>query len=613
MGLSEPVFGLRGSSGDESGPLRLVGLLVLAGLGFGFGLTTLLQLRMPGDPGWIRGLALLGYVVFTLTLLGGSYWLFRASYDARDVWRVVAWCLLGIGPVAIVALLTVQYQRALGVELARAWFVVVELSGVGALGGMLTGVYDVRRTTAHERRRVVSDRMEALVTASPLALISVSSDGVVQSWNPAAERMFGYDAAEVVGEPYPIVPDSRREEFDDHLERTNRGEVLRGVETKRERADGSLVDVSLWTAPIQNGDEDVTGTVVALADISDRKARERELRMFQKAVEQARNSILITDTDGVVQYANPAFEDQTGYTRQEAVGQTPAIVNSGKQPPEFYADLWQTILAGEEWHARIVNSRKSGELYEVNQTITPIVDEDGEIEHFVAIEDDVTDQVRRQQQLQVLQRVLRHNLRNDMTVVLGHADRLLHEDQDSATWRRSVERIQETAEELLDLGEKVRMTRQSLPDEVAHRSTIDATSLLADLAEEYRRSFPEATVTCRVDVERCPVDGTIETALSELLDNAIHHSDTDAPTVELSVRTVDGGDWVELRVADDGPGIPDEERAVLRRGAETALLHGSGLGLWLVNWTVTAAGGEVEIDSSETYGSVVTVRVPVRD
>ncbi|MEA5386733.1 PAS domain S-box protein [Haloarculaceae archaeon H-GB2-1] len=533
-------------------------------------------------------------------------------YSDRAVWRVVGWCLLGLLPVVVVSFLTVLYQRSFGVSLARTWFVVVQLSGIGALGGLLTGVYDVRRVTAHERRRAVSGEMEALVSASPLALISVSTEGIVQNWNPAAERMFGYDAEEVVGERYPLVPDSFDDEFDDHLERVNSGETIRGVETKRQHRNGSLLDVSIWTAPIREEDE-VTGTIVALADISDRKRRERELRTFQQAVEQARNSILITDTDGNIQYVNPAFEEQTGYTREEAVGDTPAIVNSGKQPPSFYEDLWKTILDGDDWHARIVNERKSGELYEVNQTITPIFDEDGTVEHFVAIEVDVTDEVRRRQQLQVLQRVLRHNLRNDMTVVLGHVERLRQEEATSSAWLDSVDKIEATAEELLALGEKVRTTRQALADDTQHRHSIDVAELVPTLAETASERYPQATISSTVDATDCPVDGSIETALEELLDNAVRHSDRAAPTVDLSARCIEDGDWIEIRVADDGPGIPDEEREVLRRGAETALLHGTGLGLWLVNWTVTAAGGEVSIDVSETYGTVVTVRTPIRD
>lgn len=109
------------------------------------------------------------------------------------------------------------------------------------------------------------------------------------------------------------------------------------------------------------------------------------LQTFYEAVEQAGHSIYMTDRAGVIQYVNPAFEEITGYSAEEAIGATPAILNSGVHDDSFYADLWETILSGQVWNETIVNARKDGEQYYAEQTIAPITDGSGEIAYFVAI------------------------------------------------------------------------------------------------------------------------------------------------------------------------------------------------------------------------------------
>ncbi len=114
------------------------------------------------------------------------------------------------------------------------------------------------------------------------------------------------------------------------------------------------------------------------------------LRSFKRAVEQAGHSIYITDTDGTIRYVNPAFEATTGYSAAEALGARPAILKSGEHDDAFYENLWETILDGDVWQSEIVNERKDGSRYVVNQTIAPI-HVDGEIVRFVAVNADITD------------------------------------------------------------------------------------------------------------------------------------------------------------------------------------------------------------------------------
>ncbi|AKH96797.1 PAS/PAC sensor signal transduction histidine kinase [Halanaeroarchaeum sulfurireducens] len=140
--------------------------------------------------------------------------------------------------------------------------------------------------------------------------------------------------------------------------------------------------------------------LLILRDISERKEAQLGLRRFKQAAEAAGHAVYITDAEGTIEYVNPAFESTTGYTAEEAMGKTPSIMKSGEMSTDYYADLWDTILAGDVWEEELINRRKDGELYHAHQTIAPITDHEGEIQSFVAIQTDISERVRRRQEAQ---------------------------------------------------------------------------------------------------------------------------------------------------------------------------------------------------------------------
>ncbi len=143
----------------------------------------------------------------------------------------------------------------------------------------------------------------------------------------------------------------------------------------------------------------LVGIILGWYDVQNRM-QTKELRVFREAVEHSGHSIYITEPDGTIEYVNPAYEDQTGYDREEAVGDDPSILQSGEHDDAFYEELWETILSGEVWTGEAINQTRDGENYVVNQTIAPVTDEHSEVEHFVAINADVSDQRRRQRELE---------------------------------------------------------------------------------------------------------------------------------------------------------------------------------------------------------------------
>jgi len=262
--------------------------------------------------------------------------------------------------------------------------------------------------------------------------------------------------------------------------------------------------------------------------------------------------------------------------------------------PDSALDSLSSVLPGvdldEDRQLVDVTVDRRRRTYEV--TLSPVTDQHGRRLGRTVTVSDVTGRVRRRQRLEVLNRVLRHNLRNDMTVVIGYADILaerLPPDQHGPT-----DTIRTRSNKLLSLGEKARTVERVMAG-IDDGSRFDVAATARDRVAELRAAFDAGSVDVAAP-ESLPVSGSESAAkllVDELVENALEHGGDD-PTVGVSVRAVDA-DLVVV-VEDDGPGVPDYERSVVEAGGESPLQHGSGLGLWAVRWTVDALGGELTFD-----------------
>jgi signal transduction histidine kinase len=219
----------------------------------------------------------------------------------------------------------------------------------------------------------------------------------------------------------------------------------------------------------------------------------------------------------------------------------------------------------------------------------------------------------REQRLQVFNRVLRHNLRNDMTVVVNYAEFVAEETDDDAV-REAADKIAERGWGLVDLSEKARQVGAALEggEETGPVET-DVPSVVADAATAVRDEHPDADISVEsADVPSARAIPALDTAVENVCENAVEHNDDPAVSVSVEAAT-DDQRWVRIEVADDGSGIPNHERAVLTEGEETDLEHGSGLGLWLVNWVVERSGGRLTFADNEPNGSVVRMDLQLAD
>ncbi len=247
--------------------------------------------------------------------------------------------------------------------------------------------------------------------------IFISEKGICIEQNQTAERMFGYSTSEALGRYGTdwIVPEDRE------LVMKN---MLSGNEVPYEvtalRKDGSTFPAAIRGKMMFYKGKNVR--VTSMSNISDQKKAEMTLQKLSTAIEQSTNSVVITDKSGIIEYVNRAFELTTGYSKEEAVGKSPAIMKSGKHDKSFYEKMWNTILSGGIFTANLINKKKNGELYEVEQTIAPLIDIQGNITHFVANEKDISE--RRYVERNLQQQFQFANALNKIAeVIIGTEDR----------------------------------------------------------------------------------------------------------------------------------------------------------------------------------------------
>lgn len=215
--------------------------------------------------------------------------------------------------------------------------------------------------------------------------------------------------------------------------------------------------------------------------------------------------------------------------------------------------------------------------------------------------------------LTVINRVLRHDIRNRANVMDLYAE-LIEEDHSDAAQKAGKIRGQTT--EITRIGEKARKIEQLIQSQQAERNTISVESATRRAIESVRSQYPEADIEVSlIDAGTVRANPLIDAAIKNVVENAVEHHTDETPTVTVTTDRLSRGgtDYVEVEIADDGPGIPDSEVAVLERGFETSLEHVSGLGLWLVHWVVTASDGNVEFVENEPSGSIVRLQFESTD
>jgi PAS domain S-box-containing protein len=465
-----------------------------------------------------------------------------------------------------------------------------------------------RNQQVEEQLRTERNRFEAVFDAIPEPVVNTvieHGEERVKRVNRTFENTFGYTEQTARDQPITdiIIPEGAGDTSPTSL---HDGSEPR--EVRCETADG-VGEFLFRRVPVDSPES--REYIHLYVDITSQKQRQQELERYERLVENLPIGVFRTTPgpEGEFRLVNQGFVDIfEGSSRAEFTELSVADIYVDPTDRERFSNqlLEQGSVDGLELQLQTVDGNP------IWCEISAIaVEEDGETVFELALQD-ITERKERQQQLAVLNRVLRHNLRNGMNVIRGNTS-LLSEQIDNPELQNHVTAIEQRVENLEQLSEKAGTVRSLFDQGREVNVTCDVGELLSELKAEFDESHPTARLTIEpFDPVAVRADVRLKMALLEIVDNAVVHNDQAEPAITVGVgrsETKGSDDWVDITITDNGPGIPDDERRAIETGEETPLQHGTGLGLWLVYWTVSLLGGEITIADHAT-GTRIILTLP---
>ena len=357
-------------------------------------------------------------------------------------------------------------------------------------------------------------------------------------------------------------------------------------------------------------------------------------QQLSTAIEQTAESVVITDTEGTITYVNPAFEQNTGYSQDEAIKQKVNILKSGEQGDDFYQELWETISAGQVWHGHIVNKKKDGTLYTEETTITPVRNERGDIVNYVAVQRDVTREIQMEEQLRRSQRMeaigqltagIAHDFNNLLTAINGFAELIQQQvSPDSSTYEMTG-KILRSGQHAADL---VRQLLAFSRKQVIQPQILNLNSIVGNVDKMLQRTISE---TIEVDIILAPDLWPIEAdpaQIEQIIINLVVNARDAMPSGgKLTIETTnvflddayitnhlgaEPGAHILLSVSDTGCGMSEDVQAHIFEPFFTTkeVSEGTGLGLSTVFGIVKQNGGNIWVYSEEGMGTTFKIYLP---
>lgn len=353
------------------------------------------------------------------------------------------------------------------------------------------------------------------------------------------------------------------------------------------------------------------------AKLAEREAQLKEtvedLKLKEQAMDEAPIGITIAETDGEdtpLIYVNERFENLTGYG-SSMLGEDCRFLQGEETDPDTVAAMREAIDARRSVSVDILNYRRNGRKFWNNLYIAPIRDDDERSTQFVGFQTDITRRKIKERRLEVMNRVLSHNLRNKMNVIEGYLG-LLKDEYDEADTPEQLEHVSTAASDLMGLADTVQTIERILDTPTSGNTTVQLDERIEQIIGALEDQFPAVSFDLTL-----PEHGSLEveatglvTAIKEACENAAKHNDSSRPVVRVAIER-SSEDWVDIEITDNGPGIPSRELDILETG-ETALRHADRLGIWLIYWTVNRMGGELTVTDAETGGTTVRISVPAR-
>jgi len=491
-----------------------------------------------------------------------------------------------------------------------------------------------RRTA--EDQRAYEQRFRQTLEDIDLVALMVDLHGRLTFCNHFLLDLTGWRRDEVIGSDWVerFVPEEEQAAVNAVLERLGRrGEFPPEFEGEVCTRQGERRLIAWNNTLARDAKGQVIGLTAIGEDVTERRRAEGEVRKLSQAVEQSPAIVQITDRAGHIEYVNPKFTEVTGYSFDEVRGKNPRVLKSGEMPDEEYRRLWQALAAGGEWRGEFHNRRKDGSLYWESAVISALRDADGEITHFLAVKEDITERKRLQREVetrsQELARAQALAAMGQMSTMLAHDLRNPLSSVKMAVQILGKQAVGDEAQETVAIGqEQVRYMEDIISDMLTYSSPgemkmgwLDADKFIDGVISTVRRRIIEYGVKfeahCAPGLPAFPGDASkLRQLLSNLLVNALQAA-AERPPGKRRVRLLVDlkldaqGRQLRFQVCDNGKGINPEVRGHLFEPFFTTRTKGTGLGLAIVRQIAELHGGVVDLTSNEPGGTCAVLTLPL--
>ncbi len=488
------------------------------------------------------------------------------------------------------------------------------------------------RGREEQKQQAMEKQLAALLDFIPMGTVIYDRNGWISYVNKAVLKLLDLENSDKIinRNVFDFIHDDYRSFVLERLENLLVGNTHETAVVKIVTPAGEIKNVEENSFPFI-----FTGQfrlLLVLRDVTEELKKDAVQRRLVTAIEQAKESIVITDRQGNIEYVNPAFAEVSGYKREEALGKNPRILKSEKHDEEFYKKLWDTISNGQDWQGILTNKKKNGELYTETATISPVRDITGTITHFVAVKRDITHETELETKLRQAQKMeaigtlaggIAHDFNNILGGILGFTDIALLKCDPESPIHEFLLNIRKGGKRAADLVQQIlTFSRQS----TAEKKPTEITAIIQESLPLLRASFPTTiNINLSINIEKTWIlaDSTqLQQIIINLCTNAFHAMQERGGTLTIQLDELEGdeceklmgnkNETIKLSIADTGVGINPETLARIFDPFYTTKEPGvgTGMGLSVVHGLVQELDGKVLVDSAPKQGTIFTILLP---
>ncbi len=514
-------------------------------------------------------------------------------------------------------------------------------------------LFEQKKKEAEESLRESEERYRLIAenTADTISILDFDFNYLYVS--PSIKKLSGYTVQETMSQsldkiltPQSFIKVKKEFYFQMELEANKTVDPSRAIllELEEIHKNGSIIHVEISASFIRDDKLNPIRLLIVSRDITKRRQAEEKLKVLSHAIEQNPAMITITDTNGKIEYINPKFEEITGYSLSEAKDQTPNLLKSGKMPEELYKDMWDTIVSKNVWRGELINKKRNNEFYWANLLISPITDNEGNVTHFVGIQEDITERKKIEEELILAKERaeesdrlktaflnnISHEIRTPMNAIIGFSRLILSEYNNKQKLEEYSQIIIKSCTDLLEIIDGIiDMAKIEAGKLLVNYSNCSLNALFNEFTffySEYKKRIGKQHIEFKLQPFSDSSDLIIKTdplKLKQILNNLINNAFkfTEEGKITGGCK-FDESQNIVFFVSDTGIGIPEDmqpvifQRFIKSNQNNRQFREGTGLGLAIAKELVDLLGGKIWLKSEPLKGSTFYFSLPcaiVRD